>query len=175
MLTPYRSDTNSLFLTKKLNELGVDVIFKAVVGDRRELLVECIHQALARTEILILTGGLGPTEDDLTRECLAEALGLGMRRDPDIVAALYARYATRWRGGMPKNNEKMADILECAEKLPNSKGAAPGQYLKTVYKGEERIVILLPGPPGNWRRCSPPSARHACKPGCRRFSWRPRS
>jgi len=147
MLTPYRSDTNSLFLTKKLNELGVDVIFKAVVGDRRELLVECIHQALSRAEVLILTGGLGPTEDDLTRECVAEALGLGMRRNPDIVAALYARYASRWRGGMPKNNEKMADILECAEMLRNPKGAAPGQLLKTEYKGKERVVILLPGPP----------------------------
>ncbi len=147
MLTPYRSDTNSLFLTRKLNELGVDVIFKAVVGDRRELLVECIHQALARAEVLIVTGGLGPTEDDLTRECAAEALGLGMRRDPDIVAALYARYASRWRGGMPKNNERMADILMGAEVLRNPKGAAPGQFLKTGCDGKERVVILLPGPP----------------------------
>jgi len=147
MLTPYRSDTNSLFLTKKLNELGVEVVFKAVVGDRREHLVECIHQALSRVEVLILTGGLGPTEDDLTRECLCEALGLGMHRDCDIVAGLYARYASRWRGGMPKNNEKMADILEGAEIMRNPKGAAPGQFLKTFYKDKERVIILLPGPP----------------------------
>jgi nicotinamide-nucleotide amidase len=106
-----------------------------------------VHQALARVEILILTGGLGPTVDDLTREAAAEALGLGMWRDSDIVAALYARYATRWRGGMPKNNERMADILDGAEVLHNPKGAAPGQFLKTRYQGQERVLIMLPGPP----------------------------
>jgi nicotinamide-nucleotide amidase len=146
MLTPYRQDTNSLFLTKQLNDLGVEVVFKAVVGDHRERLVECIQQALSRTEILICTGGLGPTEDDLTRECVAEALGLGLRRDPDILAALYARFATR-RIQMSTNNARQADLVEGAEVLRNPRGTAPGQFMTAKYDGEPKIVILLPGPP----------------------------
>ncbi|MGA2964076.1 MAG: competence/damage-inducible protein A [Candidatus Korobacteraceae bacterium] len=146
MLTPYRQDTNSLFLTKQLNDLGVEVIFKGVVGDHRERLVECIRQALSRTEILICTGGLGPTEDDLTRECVAEALGLGLRVDPDILAALYARFATR-RIQMSPNNARQADIVEGAEVLRNPRGTAPGQFMTAQYDGERKIIILLPGPP----------------------------
>ena len=146
MLTPYRQDTNSLFLTKQLNDLGVEVVFKAVVGDHRERLVECIRQAFSRAEILICTGGLGPTVDDLTRECVAEALGLGLRADPDILAALYARFATR-RIQMSPNNARQADIIEGAEALRNPRGTAPGQFMTAQYDGERKIVILLPGPP----------------------------
>jgi len=146
MLTPYRQDTNSLFLTKQLNDLGVEVVFKGVVGDHRERLVECIRQALSRAEILICTGGLGPTVDDLTRECVAEALGLDLRADPDILAALYARFATR-RIQMSPNNARQADIIEGAEALRNPRGTAPGQFMTAQYDGERKIVILLPGPP----------------------------
>ena len=81
MLTPFRQDTNSLYLTEKLNAIGVIVAFKTIVGDRRDDLISAIKTALTRTDILILMGGLGPTEDDLTREAVADALSLTLRRD----------------------------------------------------------------------------------------------
>src|ERR1051326_1523002 len=146
LLTPYRQDTNSLFLTDKLNQLGVEVRFKSVVGDRREDLVATARLALSRSDIVIFMGGLGPTEDDLTRESVAEALGIPMKRDPDILAALYKRFAER-RIKMPPNNERQADVLAAAEVIPNPNGTAPGQWLDTQFDGARRIVILLPGPP----------------------------
>lgn len=146
LLTPYRQDTNSLFLTEKLNQLGIDVAFKTVVGDRRENLVSVARIALGRAEIIIFMGGLGPTEDDLTREAVSEAMRLPLRRDPDIVAELYARFAAR-RIKMPENNNRQADVLTGAISLNNSNGTAPGQWLEGQYEGKGRIVILLPGPP----------------------------
>ena len=133
MLTPYRQDTNSLYLTEKLNEIGVIVAFKTIVGDRRNDLVGAIRTALGRIDILILMGGLGPTEDDLTREAVAEALSLTLRRDATQVAALHARAAT-WRISMPQNNLKQADVLEGATVLPNPNGSAPGQWLDTTFR-----------------------------------------
>jgi len=147
LLTPYRKDTNSLYLTQKLNELGVEVIFKSIVGDHREHLTQASRQALSRTDIVIFSGGLGPTEDDLTRDCVAEALGIEIKRNPELIAALYTRFASR-RLKMPPNNERQADILAGAEILKNSRGTAPGQWLQTAYGGSDKIVILLPGPPG---------------------------
>jgi len=94
MLTPFRQDTNSLYLTEKLNELGVTVAFKTIVGDRQRDLVSAIRAALGRTDIVVVLGGLGPTEDDLTREAVAEALSITLRRDPEQVAALAARAAS---------------------------------------------------------------------------------
>ena len=91
MLTPFRQDTNSLYLTEKLNEIGVSVAFKTIVGDRRKDMVGAIRNALARTDIVIIMGGLGPTEDDLTREAVSEALSLSLRREAAQVAALHAR------------------------------------------------------------------------------------
>ncbi len=108
-----RQDTNSLYLTEKLNEIGVAVAFKTIVGDRRRDLVSAIRTALGRVDIVIVMGGLGPTEDDLTREAMAEALSLALRRDATQVAALHARAAT-WRITMPPNNLKQADVLEGA-------------------------------------------------------------
>jgi nicotinamide-nucleotide amidase len=146
LLTPYRQDTNSLFLTERLNELGVEVIFKTIVGDRPEHLLQASRFALSRAEIVIFSGGLGPTEDDLTRECVAEALGLELRRDHEMVAALYTR-AAKMRMRMAENNVKQADYIFGAEVLKNSRGSAPGQWLDTTYEGQRRLVILLPGPP----------------------------
>jgi nicotinamide-nucleotide amidase len=151
MLTPFRQDTNSLYLTEKLNELGVTVSFKTIVGDRQKDLVGAIKTALSRTDILILMGGLGPTEDDLTRESVAEALALRLRRDAPQVAALHARAAT-WRITMPENNLKQADLIEGASFLTNPNGSAPGQWLETTYSGFRKIIFLIPGPP------------HECKP-----------
>ena len=146
LLTPFRQDTNSLYLTQKLNELGVEVSFKTVVGDRRRHLTLAIQTALARVDIAILMGGLGPTEDDLTRECAAEALGRKLYRDVQIIEALRARFASRgWK--MSENNEQQADVIEGAEVLPNARGSAPGQFLHLHDEGGEAIVILLPGPP----------------------------
>ena len=95
LLTPYRQDTNSLFVTERLNQLGVTVVFKTIVGDRPKHLVDAIRNALARTDIVIIMGGLGPTEDDLTREAVAEAMQIGLKRDPELIAQLYARMAAR--------------------------------------------------------------------------------
>ena len=151
MLTPFRQDTNSLYLTERLNSIGVTVAFKTIVGDRRRDLVNAIRIALARIDILVLMGGLGPTEDDLTREAVADALDLKIRRDPNLVVALAAR-AAQWRIPMPNNNLKQADVLEGAEILANPNGSAPGQWLDTVFEGHRKLIMLVPGPPSE---CKP--------------------
>jgi len=150
MLTPFRQDTNSLYITEKLNGIGVTVAFKSIVGDRQKDLVNAIRTALSRVDILILMGGLGPTEDDLTREAVAEALSLTLRRDASQVAALHARAAT-WRITMPQNNLKQADVLEGATLLHNVNGSAPGQWLDTTFGGYRKLIALLPGPPHECR------------------------
>jgi nicotinamide-nucleotide amidase len=150
MLTPWRQDTNSLYLTEKLNEIGVTVTFKTIVGDRKKDLVNAIRVAIGRTDILAIMGGLGPTEDDLTREAVAEALSLILRRDASMVAALHTR-AAGWRVPLPPNNLKQADVLEGALVLPNVNGSAPGQWLDTRFGGYRKIVLLIPGPPSECR------------------------
>ncbi len=128
LLTPFRMDTDSLYLTEQINQLGVEVIFKSVVGDDRKRLVEAAQHALFRSEIVIFSGGLGPTEDDLTREAVAEALGISLRRDEDVLAGIERRFAARgWK--MSPNNAKQADVLEGAVVLPNANGTAPGQWM----------------------------------------------
>jgi nicotinamide-nucleotide amidase len=146
MLTPFRQDTNSLHLTEKLNDLGVTVAFKTIVGDRRKDLVNAIRAALGRTDLVVIMGGLGPTEDDLTREAVAEALSLTLRRDSGQVSALAARTAAL-RLPMPVNNLKQADVLEGAMLLPNPNGSAPGQWLDTTWQSYRKLMALLPGPP----------------------------
>jgi len=146
MLTPHRVDTNSLYLTEQLNLLGIEVIFKTVVGDNMRRLVATAQHGLFRSDIIIFCGGLGPTEDDLTREAVAEALGVALKRDPEIVGKLEQRFAQRgWK--MSPNNAKQGDVLEGATALPNANGTASGQWLSGQFEGRERIVILLPGPP----------------------------
>ncbi len=150
LLTPFRQDTNSLYLTGHLNQLGVEVAFKTVVGDTRAHLVQVAKTALSRTDMIILIGGLGPTEDDLTREAVAAALGLELRRDPELVAALYARFAAL-RRQMPENNERQCDVIAGAAVLPNEQGTAPGQWIEGNYAGRKKIILLLPGPPWELR------------------------
>ena len=150
MLTPFRQDTNSLYLTEKLNGIGVTVSFKTIVGDRQKDLVNVVRTALGRTDIVILMGGLGPTEDDLTREAVAEALSLKLRRDASQVAALHAR-AANWRISMPQNNLKQADVLEGATFLPNPNGSAPGQWLDVTFGAYRKLIALIPGPPHECR------------------------
>src|SRR6201997_1503635 len=108
LLTPFRMDTNSLFLTEQMNQLGVEVIFKSVVGDDRRRLVAAAQHALFRSDIVIFSGGLGPTQDDLPREAVAEALGVGLKRDPELMTRLEHRFAERgWK--MSPNNAQPAD------------------------------------------------------------------
>jgi nicotinamide-nucleotide amidase len=146
LLTPFRQETNSLFLTRRLNELGIEVQFKTIVGDNRPHLVDAARLALSRSELVIFMGGLGPTEDDLTRESVAEALGVGLRRDHDVVAELYARFASR-RIKMPENNAQQADVIEGALLLKNDRGTAPGQFWEGKFADADRMIFLLPGPP----------------------------
>ena len=146
LLTPFRQDTNSLYLTEKLNEMGVEVVFKTIVGDHRERLTEAAHLALLRADIAIFMGGLGPTEDDLTREAVADALGAELHRDPALVTGIERRFASRgWK--MSPNNAKQADVIAGAIVLPNVNGTAPGQWISGKYEGKDKIIILLPGPP----------------------------
>jgi nicotinamide-nucleotide amidase len=151
MLTPFRQDTNSLYLTAALNDLGVEVAFKTIVGDNLGHLTSAAGIALSRADIVIFSGGLGPTEDDLTREAAAAALGISLHPDPALLTQLYKRFAAR-RMVMPPNNAKQADVLDGAIALENKNGSAPGQYLDTTIAGADgksirKIVILLPGPP----------------------------
>jgi len=164
MLTPFRQDTNSLFLTAALNDLGVQVAFKTIVGDNLAHLSSAASIAIARADVVIFSGGLGPTEDDLTREAAAAALGVPLQRDLVILTELYKRFAAR-RMVMPPNNAKQADVLGGATVLENKNGSAPGQYLDTTVLDTggtpiRKIVILLPGPPGELK----PLFDEQCRP-----------
>ena len=142
LLTPFRSDTNSLFLTARLNELGIVVRRKSIVGDDAADLGPAVREALDRADLLVVCGGLGPTDDDLTRETVAEVLGRPLREDPSIVDQLRTRFAARgWT--MPENNRRQASVPDGAVVLDNPRGTAPGLWLETG----DRVVVLLPGPP----------------------------
>jgi nicotinamide-nucleotide amidase len=146
MLTPFRQDTNSLYLTSELNKLGVEVGFKTIVGDERRHIVQAAKVALARADIVIFSGGLGPTEDDLTREAVAETLSVQLRRDPDVLRAIERRFAEHgWK--MSSNNAKQAEVIAGASVLSNANGTAPGQWITGRSDGKEKIIVLLPGPP----------------------------
>jgi nicotinamide-nucleotide amidase len=142
LLTPDRLDTNSLFLTEELNKLGIEVVRKTIVGDNRELLAEAFRDALDRVPLIIASGGLGPTEDDLTRETVAELLGRKLIRNDAILRYIEGRFRQLGRE-MPAVNERQAMVPEGAEVLENPRGSAPGLWLED--KG--RFVALLPGPP----------------------------
>src|SRR3954470_16146677 len=127
MLTAGRLDTNSLFITEHLNNLGIEVTAKHVIGDDRERLVTSIQRALNDADILILSGGLGPTEDDLTRDAVAQAIGCQMSPDAGILNAIEQRFRTMKRE-MPAINRRQAMVLDGAEILTNDRGTAPGQW-----------------------------------------------
>ena len=142
LLTPDRLDTNSLFLTEQLNRLGIEVVRKLVVGDQRGQIRDSFREALGRAELVISIGGLGPTEDDLTREALAELLGRRLILNEAILLGIQARFRRLGRQ-MPEINQRQAMVPEGAIVLENTQGTAPGLWLET----DGRIVILLPGPP----------------------------
>jgi nicotinamide-nucleotide amidase len=143
LLTPLRSDTNALYLTQRLLEIGVPVTARITVADDAEVLSSAFRDSLARADVVISTGGLGPTEDDLTREAAAAAVGRALRRQPDLVEGLKARFA-RFGRPMADVNLKQADVIDGGRVLPNPRGTAPGQWIET----EGRVLALLPGPPG---------------------------
>ncbi len=142
LLTPQKIDTNSLYLTDQLNALGVEVVRKTIVGDERALLTETIRAALARSTIVIVTGGLGPTEDDVTRDAVAAALDRELIFNQDVCDWLVERFKKFGRK-MAENNKRQAYVLDGAEILQNDWGTAPGQWI--VHNGA--VVMLLPGPP----------------------------
>jgi nicotinamide-nucleotide amidase len=159
MLTPQRVDTNSLYLTGELNDLGVEVKTKCVIGDDLERLADAVRRALSRSEIVILSGGLGPTEDDMTREAVALALDRKLVFHPEIAEALAQRFA-QYKRTMVEINKRQAFVIEGAQVLPNDRGTAPGQWIDE----SGAVAMLLPGPPHELkamfeRQCLPRLAR----------------
>jgi nicotinamide-nucleotide amidase len=142
MLTPQRVDTNSLYLTGELNNLGVEVKTKCVIGDDLERLSDAVRRALSRSEIVILSGGLGPTEDDMTREAVAQALDRKLVFHPEIAEALAQRFA-QFKRAMAEINKRQAFVIQGAHVLPNDRGTAPGQWIEE----SGAVAMLLPGPP----------------------------
>jgi nicotinamide-nucleotide amidase len=151
-----RLDTNSLFITGKLAELGIEVRAKAVVGDERSRLHDVFVQSLGRADLVVLTGGLGPTDDDLTREVVAAALSLDLVEDDAITARIRQRFERRGLR-MPDLNRRQAMVPQGAVPLANANGTAPGLLL---HNGP-RIVVLLPGPPRELQ----PILTALCEPG----------
>jgi nicotinamide-nucleotide amidase len=142
LLTPDRVDTNSLFLTARLNQLGIEVTRKTVVGDDLAPLRNAFDEAAKRVELIIASGGLGPTEDDRTRDAVADLLGRKLARDPAVMRMIEARFRKIGRV-MSEVNARQAMVPEGAMVLENDRGTAPGLWLES----NGHIVILLPGPP----------------------------
>jgi nicotinamide-nucleotide amidase len=142
LLTPRFQDTNSLYLTEQLNAIGIPVVMKTIVGDDEHYLEDAIRHSLARTPILITIGGLGPTEDDVTRKVVGRVLQRQLVLNDEILAKLQRRFKARGVE-MPANNARQALVLAGSEILENHNGTAPGLWITA----EKNHVILLPGPP----------------------------
>jgi len=142
LLAPDRTDTNSLWLTEQLNQLGIEVKLKTIVGDDDARLEETIKDAVRRSKVVITTGGLGPTEDDITRKITARALGRRLLLDEQVLAEIKERFKG-FGVAMPERNSRQAMVIEDAEVLPNPNGTAPGMFIDH----EGTAMVLLPGPP----------------------------
>ena len=163
MLSGERLDTNSLYLTAELNRLGIEVVTKCVIGDDRERLAAQVRQSIGRSAIVILSGGLGPTEDDVTRDAVALALDRKLSYDREIGEWLEQRFAAAKRK-MAEVNKRQAFVIQGAQILSNDRGTAPGQWLEE----SGAVCVLLPGPPHELkamfeRHCLPRIARIAPK------------
>src|SRR6267143_2983317 len=146
LLTPDRTDTNSLWLTEKLNSIGIEVRQKTIVGDDDARLEEAIKDAVRRSSIIIMTGGLGPTEDDITRKVAARALGRRLLLDENVLEWIRGRFASFGRA-MPERNSRQAMVIDGADVLDNPNGTAPGLFIE--HQGT--AISLLPGPPREMR------------------------
>ena len=142
LLAPDRSDTNSLWLTEKLNSIGIEVKLKTIVGDDDARLEEAIKDAIRRSKVVITTGGLGPTEDDVTRKVAARALGRRLILDESILAELREKFRS-FGQVMPERNSRQAMVIDESEVLPNPNGSAPGLFIDH----DAVAIVLLPGPP----------------------------
>jgi len=142
LLTPTKTDTNSLWLTEKLNDIGIEVKLKTIVGDDGERLEETVRDAMRRSDIVITTGGLGPTEDDITRQFSAKALDRELVYHDEIEEHLRARFKA-WGREMPEINKRQAFIIDEAEILPNPNGSAVGMFVENAGT----MLAILPGPP----------------------------
>ncbi|MGD2245344.1 MAG: competence/damage-inducible protein A [Candidatus Aminicenantes bacterium] len=142
LLSPRFQDTNSLYLTERFNALGLEVSFKSIVGDDWDDLCLSIRNAIDRAYIIITVGGLGPTEDDRTKEAFASVLSRKLIFDNDLLQTIEGRF--RRRGlSMPVVNKKQAYVIEGSETLENRNGTAPGIWMET----DSNIIAILPGPP----------------------------
>jgi nicotinamide-nucleotide amidase len=155
LLTPRFKDTNSLYLTEQLNALGIPVVLKTIVGDDESYLESAVRTSLARTPILIAIGGLGPTEDDVTRKVIARVLQRQLILNDEILAKLQRRFKARGVE-MPANNARQALVLTGSDILENKNGTAPGLWVTA----EKNHVILLPGPPSELK----PMFEQSCMP-----------
>ncbi len=142
LLTPTKTDTNSLWLTEKLNDIGIEVMLKTIVGDDGARLEETVRDALKRSNVVITTGGLGPTADDITREFTAAAVGRELVFHPEIEQHLRERFRS-WGREMPEINKRQAFVIDGAEILPNPNGSAVGMLAEI----DGKLLIVLPGPP----------------------------
>jgi nicotinamide-nucleotide amidase len=154
LLTPYYQDTDSLYITQRLNDLGLEINFKSIVGDCRDDLADSIKSCLVRSDVIFIIGGLGPTEDDLTREVVASTLGKTLIFEEQILSRIKQRFERRGFE-MPSVNKKQAYIIEGSTVLDNKHGTAPGLWLEA----DKKLLILLPGPP------------HEIKPMFENYVW----
>ncbi len=146
LLTPYRLDTNSLFLTDGLNQVGIRVVHKAVVGDSLDDMRASFRQALDRADLVVACGGLGPTDDDRTREAVADLLGRKLELNEGVLRHIQELFR-RFGRVMPEINRRQAMVPEGATVIPNPRGSAPGLWIEA----SGHIVILLPGVPSELR------------------------
>jgi competence/damage-inducible protein CinA-like protein len=142
LLGSTRLDTNSLYISERLSAIGIELRSKTVVGDSLSLIADLCRQALTRVDVVVVTGGLGPTDDDLTREAIAAVVGRPLHEHADLVENIAARFARRGLK-MPEVNRRQGQVIEGAVVLANPNGTAPGQYLEHG----DQIIVLLPGPP----------------------------
>jgi competence/damage-inducible protein CinA-like protein len=161
LLMPNFVDTNSMYLTRQLNEIGISVVMKTIVGDDETYLEQGLRGSLERTPVIITIGGLGPTEDDVTKKVVARVLRRQLVLDDSILAAIEKRFKARGIE-MPKNNARQALILTGSDVLENKNGTAPGLWIGT----ERNHVVLLPGPPSELM----PMFEESCVPKLRKLA-----
>ncbi len=142
LLLGHITDTNATYLAQSLAALGIDLYFVSQVGDNQGRIVETLRRAWERSDLIIMTGGLGPTEDDLARESISALLGETMQVDPRLEAELRAMFSAR-NSQMPERNVKQATLIPSAQALPNPRGTAPGWFVQK----DGRIIVAMPGVP----------------------------